>query len=341
MFQKIALFCTISLIVLIFMGGIVRASGSGMGCPDWPKCWGQYIPPTSKEQIDTSKLDLEKYKRKRARYGGNPEEITEENVIDEFNPVHTWTEYINRLLSMPIGIGSFVLLIYAQVHFFKKRKLLLVLSYTSVILVLVNAIMGAVVVYTGLSPGVITTHMALAILLLCILVFLVWNGGDERRHMIFSDKRKVIVSIAWILFVLICIEGVMGSQVREMTDELKKSHGDAPRSEWTAELENTWVYLIHRSFSWLILLFTLTYGWLNLKYAQSKLTWVEVVVILNVLSQMVLGLVLSNVGILPIAQVLHVGLSSILVATLFYWLLTATQDRLTPQAAMSGSDGRN
>lgn len=314
----------------------MRASGSGMGCPDWPKCWGQYIPPTSKDQIDTSKLNLEKYKRKRARYGGDPETITEENVIDEFNPTHTWTEYINRLLSMPIGIGSFVLLAYAQIFFYKKRGLLLGLSYLSVALVLINAIMGAIVVYTGLSPGVITTHMALAILLLCILVFLTWAGGEQRKLIEFKEKRNLILWVGWLLFILICIEGIMGSQVREMTDEFKKSHGDALRSKWTEELENTWVYLIHRSFSWLILAFTLAYAWLNQRYSKRRLTWVEWTVIMNVLAQMVMGLILSNIGILPIIQVMHVGLSSVLVATLFYWLLTVSKDRVTPHQVISG-----
>ena len=61
------------------------ARPSGMGCPDWPTCWGCLIHPPSAEQIDTSKLDIGKYRRRAARHGIDPETITEESVINEFN----------------------------------------------------------------------------------------------------------------------------------------------------------------------------------------------------------------------------------------------------------------
>ncbi|MFP6881386.1 MAG: COX15/CtaA family protein, partial [Roseibacillus sp.] len=63
-FQKLALAALISVLLLLFVGAIVRATGSGLGCPDWPTCWGKLVPPTKVEQIDFEKIDLEKFRRK-------------------------------------------------------------------------------------------------------------------------------------------------------------------------------------------------------------------------------------------------------------------------------------
>lgn len=320
-FQKVAIAACVALVVLIFVGAIVRASGAGMGCPDWPKCWGCLIPPTSADQIDPEKLNIEKYRRKALQFGIDPQTITKESVIASYNPVHTWTEYVNRLTSLPLSLLT--LAVFGMSFRKKYRRPSVVIGATVALLLLgVNAWMGAQIVHSGLKPGVITTHMALAMAMLCVLIFVAWRGSDSPWKLSLTKAHGGLQKLGGLLFILVVTEGVLGSQIREKTDELKKTHPDAPRSEWVGELEQSVTYLIHRSGSWAILLVAV-YFFIQARHAKTGAPWVERVVLGTVLAQMFLGLLLSQVGILPFAQVLHVGLSSILVSALLLWLLAA------------------
>src|ERR1700744_2492925 len=111
-FRKVNLITVFWLFVLILAGGIVRSSGSGMGCPDWPKCFGGYIPPTNISQLP--KDYKQKYVAERVAknqrfantldvfgYSDLAKRIREDKSIlvpEEFNAAKTWPEYVNRLL---------------------------------------------------------------------------------------------------------------------------------------------------------------------------------------------------------------------------------------------------
>lgn len=333
-FQRIALIAFITVEILIFVGAIVRASGSGLGCPDWPKCYGRYIPPTSAEDIDFNHLNLEKFRAKAARHGRDPATITPESLRAEFDPVATWVEYINRLTSLPVGLSILVLLIASFGQIEKKRARVFFTSVASLALVLINAWLGAKVVFSGLKPGTITLHMALAILLQCVLVYTVWRAHDHPWSLPWKRGPHLgLRLLAWALFLLIVIEGIMGSQVRELTDHLAHSHAGHARSEWVTELEQSWVYLAHRSFSWLILGVGLAFLELSRRHLR-RIGWLELSVFGLIFAQMLLGIVLAHVGIVAIAQVLHIGLSSLLVSALFLWLLGASRTN-TPSADAS------
>ena len=64
------------MLLLIFVGATVRVTGSGMGCPDWPTCWGCLIPPSSVDQVDFEALPIERFQRKAERMGRDPGSIT-------------------------------------------------------------------------------------------------------------------------------------------------------------------------------------------------------------------------------------------------------------------------
>ena len=323
LFQKIALTAFIALEVLITAGAVVRATGSGMGCPDWPFCYGCWIPPTKVEQIDFAKLDIARFQRKAARSGRDPATITADTLRAEFNPVATWVEFVNRLTSLPLTLAVLATCAAAIGQWRRGRGAVLAASLVALALLLVNAWLGARVVYSGLRPGVITTHMALAIAMLCVLVFAAWRGTEQPWTLsLQGPAARSARLLGWCLFAAVVIEGVMGSQVREMTDALAKIHAGENRAQWVGELERTLVYLVHRSFSWLVLVLAAVFG-VRSRAALGRLSWLERGIIGLVLAQMVLGLVLSQIGIVTSAQILHIVLSSLLVSGLFLWLLAA------------------
>ena len=203
------------------------------------------------------------------------------------------------------------------------RESVLIAAIASFALVLLNAWLGMKVVLSGLKPGVITLHMGLAMLLLCVLVYTAWRGCERPWGLALKSTARA--GRAWlvigVLFLLTIAEGLMGSQVREMTDALAKVHTDEPRSAWTAELESTWMYLAHRSFSWLVLASAIAFYVFAKRALVHGARWLEKSILGLVLAQMVLGIILSHIGILRVVQVLHIGLSSLLVSGLFLWML--------------------
>jgi heme a synthase len=324
LFQKLAIASLISLTFLVMIGAIVRVSGAGLGCPDWPRCWGCIIPPWKKEQVDISKINFERFRKKAVELGRDPSTVTPEHIMESFNPRHTWTEFINRLCSMPVGIFSLALVIASRF----QRPSVRAAAILSFLLVLANAVLGSHVVLSGLNAGVLTAHMAMAMLILMLTAYAMWRGTDQpwRLNTTPAGIRKIRIAVIGLL-TLLFIEGIMGTQVREVTDELAKSHLNVPREQWAKELELTWVYLIHRSFSWAILIAAL-WAWRTTKRETNGQPGKPARVVLAiVLMQMVLGVIMSQIKVYASVQVLHVLFSSLLVTFTTLWLCGATRGR--------------
>ncbi len=327
-FQKWAIAALVSVLALIFVGAIVRVSGAGMGCPDWPTCWGCLIPPTSVEQVDFDRLPIEKFQQKAERMGRDPSLITEESLRAEFNPRHVWTEFINRLFALPVGFFSLATLIAA---FWERPKRAAVFwcAFASLVVVLVNAWMGARVVYSGLKPGVLTTHLALAMGLLGLLAYCAWRGTDRPWRVVVAEgeRRRLRVGVLVLLGVVVTT-GIIGAQVREMTDAMAKFHDNAPRETWITELEQSWLYLFHRSFSWVVLVVAWWCWWRARKSAEGGPGRIGHGVFGIVVAQMVLGLVMSQWHIYAWVQVLHVGLSAVLLTLVWLWSFGLSRGRI-------------
>ena len=320
--QKLALLSIVLLIVLIFAGAVVRVTGSGLGCPDWPTCWGEFIPPTSIEQVDESYLEkkLPRFKRSAERFGRDPDEITVARLLEEYDPVQTWIEFTNRLLALPVLLANFLLMIACL-----RSQIMPKLGVSAFALVIISALTGIVVVASGLRSGVVTIHMALAFLQLFVLTYLYWAGvrpGSLRTQITGPSRPQVMILLSCVM-----IEWAMGSQIREVTDRLMMEQGIASRGTWIDEISESFIYLVHRSFSWSILIAALWLGY--------KSRWkgkIPRLVLGLVFALMLMGLILSSSGIHAVVQVIHVGVAGGLVAAVYYWWLASK----TPDGGGSG-----
>jgi protoheme IX farnesyltransferase len=142
----LAIAASVATYVLIVVGGLVRATDSGLGCPDWPLCFGQWVPPPD---------------------------------------LHAWIEHSHRLIAA-VAVGPLVGLVGLITVFTARRRdrVLLVAAVVAGVLVVVQAILGGQVVIQQLRRELVTAHlgMALTVLAMTILIADRAAGGPLPRR---------------------------------------------------------------------------------------------------------------------------------------------------------------
>ena len=296
-FQKTALATVAATIFLIFVGGLVRAAGAGLGCPDWPQCFGLWIPPTS------------------------PDGLPSGFDASQFNVFKTWTEYVNRLIGVLVGLlitATFL----QSFRYRKSRPEVLIASFAAFILVLFQGWLGGMVVRSGLSTGIITIHMVTAMVILITLIYAVYRAmSDHFRIELDPGTRKKLLWVSGILLLITLVQLVIGTQVREAIDVISRSGMYPDRAVW---LDQTGlVDDIHRSSSWLVMIASGYLFWMVRRRTPSLfLGRLAALILAFVLMQVVIGIVLAYGGMPPAFQVLHLGFSSLLICSQFVFLMT-------------------
>ena len=211
---RFALLTVVLLYLVVLAGAIVRATGSGMGCPDWPKCYGRLIPPTDVSQIDFSQLDIEKFRAAWKR-GHVSVEVSEETLRKNFSAKATWIEFSNRLVGSISGLAALATLVCALVSRPRRGRLIALLTGQLVLFGMV-AWLGKRVVETNLLPWQITAHMALAVALVTTALLARYWIQPGRSVLVSSSLRWHLVVA--LMFTLMQI--FLGTQVRETVDQL-------------------------------------------------------------------------------------------------------------------------
>jgi len=312
-------------------------TGSGMGCPDWPKCFGYYIPPTDIETLTwTENRAFEEGNiiiRNDSLFAAKTDFSTGTNYQPKnwehytkhdyavFNPTHTWVEFINRLIGALTGIPVLLLFILSIVHF-KRDPVVTVMAFAGVILLGFEAWLGKMVVDGNLIAHRITYHMFGAVVLVGLYTSLTIKLSDI--GVVFKARRdKKIVLLGIASLVLILIQIILGTTVREQVDIIGKS--DLLSSEnWLDRLGVK--FLVHRSFSILVLLVQLVFA-ISVIRTRSISTWPRIlifVLFLEILAGMGLAYLDMPGSLQPVHLFLAIANSSLVVTVLWIYLRKTT-----------------
>ncbi|SHN20256.1 COX15/CtaA family protein [Mucilaginibacter sp. OK098] len=335
-FQKINLATIILLFILILAGGVVRSTGSGMGCPDWPKCFGRYIPPTSSSELP--KDYKQKYVAGRLAknqrfaktldvfgYSDLAKRIRQDRSIlvpEEFNVAKTWTEYINRLLGAVSGIFLLLTAILAF-SYRSENKLIPVLSVLNVILVGFQGWLGSIVVSTNLVAWIVTVHMLLALAILALSIITYHLARVYGRPKLSVNP---VTHIATLLALVISIVQIaFGSEVREKIDAVAGHLQGGYRDDWISNAGV--IFTQHRDVAILVLvanivLYALMRRTFNRHSIQQQ---IMSFVFLMIMLQIVTGILLSYWALPPVAQAAHVLLATLVFSAQFYLMLNLYQ----------------
>lgn len=291
-FKILALVSTLVTYFLIFVGGLVRVSGAGLGCPDWPKCFGRWIPPTSIDQL--------------------PADI-DPNL---FNFTLAWIEYINRLIGMITGLLIAVTAIIAIKNFRRYPKILIP-SIIAALLVAVQGWQGGRVVASALEPFMITIHMLLAFIIVSLILYVYLQSRllEKPELSIGGIGQSKIWLI--VLYLVAIVQVVIGTQMRSGLEHIQENFPLLNPIEWIEKLGP--VNQLHTLLGFIVIALAI-YVTIDLMrretgnqaYFKYTIFTIDVLFIL----QIIIGFILVQLGIPAIVQILHLWFSSLIIGGL-------------------------
>jgi len=173
---------------LVLFGSFTRLSDSGLGCPDWPGCYGHASPFGAGEAIQAAQSAMPT----------GPVTLSK-----------AWIEMIHRYLAMTVG----VLILTLAVFSWKRDRTLWAWPTLTLVWVCVQGAFGALTVTMKLFPAIVSLHLLGGMLLLMLLLMQLLR----QRHALWAESRLVLpTSVRWWLMAtvgLLLVQVVMGAWV--------------------------------------------------------------------------------------------------------------------------------
>ena len=294
-----------------------------MGCPDWPKCFGNWVPPTDVSELPPDYKEIyASYRHEKnvrfARYlrwmgmGSTADQLlNDESVLVEadFNPTKTWIEYFNRITGVIIGFLIFLVFVYS-LKFWNSDRKITALSFLTLVLVSFQGWIGSFVVSSNLTPWTITVHMFLALVLVAMLVYLVHSSAPQKTVVHSTTGFWWLIACIAVLLVQI----LLGTQVREAIDNVART---AVREQWISAIAAQ--FTIHRSFTWIVLLLHIGLVY-NLRSSQA-LKSLQLTLVLLIAGTIASGVGMAWFAVPPFLQPVHLLLAALCFGIQFLFVL--------------------
>lgn len=331
-FRKTAKVALVLIYLVIIAGAVVRMTGSGMGCPDWPKCFGYYIPPT-----DVSELEFKPnhdYKKGIVIIVNEELQVASQDFTSSndlnlnnwnpytahdyavFNPMHTWVEYINRLLGALSGLPILIFTIMS-IWLWKDKKRFLILSVLTVLGMGFQAWLGKTVVDSNLSPYKITIHMVMALVIVAVILYLIFASKTTFKNYVYDSKFKNGMIIATVLTL---IQIIIGTQVRQFVDIQNKLNG---YFNWDIMELAPLEFYVHRTLSILVLVLNI---WLFLRIKKLNLGYKKFSLVLVCIGlEIATGISMYYFNFPFTTQTIHLFVAAIMIGIQFYIVMESSR----------------
>ncbi len=323
-----------------------------MGCPDWPKCFGQWIPPTEASQLPAEYKEIytaqrvaknQKLARTLQRMGfaqvaGSIFAHPTQYIETDFNPVKTWIEYLNRLLGALIGVFVFLTVVFAF-PYWRRDRAVFWLALASFLLTGVQGYLGSLVVSTNLLPVMVTIHMALALVIVALLLYAVDRARLAREETDLAGSAGRATGPAeivkapslglqlglWVSLALTFWQIMLGTQVREEIDVVAAASNYLGRETWVAKLSG--VFSVHRTVSAMVVLLNVYICYELWQLAQPRLRRLGAAILGVIGLEILAGVTLASFALPASVQPVHLTLATVLFGVQFLALLSVGQAR--------------
>ena len=298
-YKRIAIISVGAVLFLILVGGIVRSTGSGMGCPDWPKCFGLIVPPTEVGEIPPAFFET------------HPQFETK-----SFNAFQTWVEYLNRLTGALIGLLTFATAVLS-LAFWKSDKRILVLSVGAMLLTGFEGWLGKLVVDHNLAGGMVTIHLLVAMIIVALLISANYLVGMRKGNAFVEDihQRSRLAWLGFAVMLLTMLQIVLGTEVRSSVDAKAASLGFLQRGEW---LQSSVPYSLHK-IGWILAAAGMAIWTKQLleqvKHKTVRLLALGLLVLVGV--EILFGVLLAYLDLPPVVQPFHMLFANLIFASEF------------------------